>query len=217
MERRLQLLRRAVKIRADGEEEKLEKLTTKWQSVGRELAWELWAVVREQGQHDRWGVEVGKSDFRGQKRDWGWDDTTVPGKGKNGTGFEANWGFADSDMNQPARYGEETLDESGTWTSPSPTKLEAELWKTIRKTTKKPLRLHPDLRAAGDLSGHKGELSTSEGENCKASSSRQREEEEIDETTETRENTLGTMLRQFGIADETLGWNEDDGDFVAPS
>ncbi|KAL6299722.1 hypothetical protein BKA93DRAFT_805388 [Sparassis latifolia] len=35
-----------------------------------------------------------------------------------------------------------------------------------------------------------------------------------DEDEAAAEHTLGTMLRHFGIAPETLGWDEDEGDFI---
>ena len=38
--------------------------------------------------------------------------------------------------------------------------------------------------------------------------------EDEHEDEEKRQETLGTMLRQLGIAPETLGWNEDEGEFV---
>jgi hypothetical protein len=222
LERRLQLLRRAVKIRADGEEEKLEELATKWRSVGREIAWELWAVIREQGQSDSWGAEAEQdnSGRGGQKSSWGWDDTVAPGKGKKGSGLESNWGFADSD-NDEVTHGEETMDENGTWAPASPTKLERELWKSIRKTTKKPMLLDLDLESAGDpRQEYELELATKRREaanyDAKISSHEEKDSEDA-RAKETTAHTLGTMLKQFGIADETLGWNEDEEDFVASS
>ena len=96
LERRLQLLKRAVKIKADGEEKKLEELITKWRSVGREVSWEVWSVVREQGQESSWGIEPSeqRSGLGGLRRSWGWDNTAGH---EQETSFESNWGYATVD------------------------------------------------------------------------------------------------------------------------
>ena len=66
----LQTLKRAVKIRNDGEGEKLEMLVKKWTDVAREVAWEVWSVVRDNVR------EVSKLDGgRGAfQNNWGWAD-----------------------------------------------------------------------------------------------------------------------------------------------
>ena len=67
---RLQTLKRAVKIRNDGEGEKLEKLAQKWTDVAREVAWEVWSIVKDNVQ------DVAKLDSgRGVlPNNWGWAD-----------------------------------------------------------------------------------------------------------------------------------------------
>ncbi|THH17612.1 hypothetical protein EW146_g3240 [Bondarzewia mesenterica] len=67
LERQVTALRRAVKIKRDDDEQKLEILARKWTEVGRETAYELWSIVRELGQSDG---------GRDQNRigNWGWDE-----------------------------------------------------------------------------------------------------------------------------------------------
>ena len=132
LERRLQLLKRAVKIKADEEEGKLEELITKWRSVGREVSWEVWSVVREQGQENSWRMGSSKqwSGLGGPERSWGWDNTTGH---KKETDFESNWGNATTD-------GDGTGDEEDLVGSRAST----------CKTADKPAQLHLDLDSKGN-------------------------------------------------------------------
>jgi hypothetical protein len=129
MERRLQLLKRAVKIKAGEEEEKLEQLITKWRSVGREVSWEIWSVVRNQGQDNGWGVEAPEQrpGLGSHERSWGWDNTD--GDKKEG-GFESNWGYAIIDENGS---GEDLVGSRST-----------------RKTTNQPIRPGTNIGSTGD-------------------------------------------------------------------
>ncbi|KAF8511191.1 hypothetical protein JB92DRAFT_394411 [Gautieria morchelliformis] len=132
MERRLQLLKRAVKIKAGEEEAKLEQLITKWRSVGREVSWEVWSVVREHGQDNGWGMEAPeqRSGPGSLGRSWGWDNTDG---GKKESAFESNWGYVAIDENGA---GEDLVgSQSGT---------------PIRKTTNQPIRLGIDISSTGD-------------------------------------------------------------------
>ena len=67
---RLQTLKRALKIRDDREGEKLEGLAQKWTDVAREVAWEVWSVVKDNVQ-----------------------DVTKLGSGRGA--LQCNWGWAD--------------------------------------------------------------------------------------------------------------------------
>jgi hypothetical protein len=68
LERKVAILRRAVKIKRDGDEDHLRCLTKKWRDAGREAGYELWSIVRDLGTE---GGEI-----RGKNSDtgWGWDD-----------------------------------------------------------------------------------------------------------------------------------------------
>jgi len=124
---RLQTLRRAVKIRNDGEGEKLERLAKKWTDVAREVAWEVWSVVKDNVQ-DVSKLGGGPGVFRNS---WGWAD-----EGKEGGAVGA-------------------------------------------------------------------ETPNGEGEILSE-----------DDEPPVPEDTMSVMLRKMGIDPSTLGWNEDEGEFV---
>lgn len=65
---RLQTLKRALKIRNDGEGEKLERLAQKWTDVAREVAWEVWSVVKANAQ-DVTKLGGGRGALQ---NNWGW-------------------------------------------------------------------------------------------------------------------------------------------------
>jgi len=124
---RLQTLKRAVKIRNDGEGEKLERLAQKWTNVAREAAWEVWSVVKDNVQ-----------------------DVAKLGGGRGV--LPSNWGWADEEKGGGAAGAER-------------------------------------------LSGEVEMLS---------------EEDE----PPIPEDTISMMLRKMGIDPGTLGWDEDEGEFL---
>src|SRR5258708_20278593 len=74
LERRLTTLRRATKIKRDGDEAHLERLAKKWRDAGREASYELWGIVRDLS------TEGGERRRKGNDSGWGCD-----GPGENGT------------------------------------------------------------------------------------------------------------------------------------
>jgi hypothetical protein len=158
LERKIQALKRAIKVKRDGEEQELEGLIKKWKDVGREVAWEVWGLVKDSnmgGDQEGWrkndgmrGKEKGK---RGFEEGWGWDENDGASK-RAKVEERKNWGWDTDDRNERGIEGFDKYRES--------------------------------------------------------------EEEVEEEVVESEEDTLGTMLRQFGIAPETLGWNEEEGDFM---
>jgi hypothetical protein len=81
LERKIQVLKRAIKVKRDGEEEELEGLIKKWKEVGREVAWEVWGLVKDNklgGDQDGWSKREGMSGKatakRGFDEGWGWDE-----------------------------------------------------------------------------------------------------------------------------------------------
>ncbi|KAK0191325.1 hypothetical protein F5146DRAFT_596055 [Armillaria mellea] len=151
LERRVQVLRRAVKVKKDGEEELLESLAKRWTEAAREIAWELWDLVKDNGANEggSWGRDPKHK--RGFEDSWGWEEKGDQKRLKT----ENSWGW-----DEPQRKeGEEDEDQ---------------------------------------MQGVEPQ-----GKNDDA-----REEEDMPE------NTMGLMLRQFGIAPDTLGWNEEDGMFA---
>ncbi|KAF9782578.1 hypothetical protein BJ322DRAFT_161410 [Thelephora terrestris] len=124
---RLQTLKRAIKIRNDGEGEKLEMLANKWTNVAREVAWEVWSVVKDNVQ-----------------------DVSKLGSGRGG--FQDSWGWT----GEGAKDGAVNMD-------------------------------------------------------------RPRGEDEIlseDDEPPVPEDTMSLMLRKMGIDPSSLGWNEEEGEFV---
>ena len=74
LERKLTILRRAVKIKRDGDEAHLERLAKKWRDAGREAAYELWGIVRDLS------TEGGEMRGNGNDNGWGWGE-----QGEQGT------------------------------------------------------------------------------------------------------------------------------------
>lgn len=152
----LQLLRRAVKIKESGEDEKLQELVGKWREVAKEVAWELWGLVKEgnvdEGADSR--INAG-SDVGGgfgplvkNGQDHSWD-------APESDGSRVNWGWDDA--------------------------------------------------------GEEADAST---EFVGASDEMEEKNTEDEEEPKAEERSMGTMLRQLGIAQETLGWDEEEGDFT---
>ncbi|KAH7887997.1 hypothetical protein F5I97DRAFT_1805018 [Phlebopus sp. FC_14] len=69
LERKLQLLKRAIKVKEDNEEEILNRLAKKWTDAGREVAYELWDLIKFAGTFPNNTPSFGNS--------WGWD-TAAP-------------------------------------------------------------------------------------------------------------------------------------------
>lgn len=85
LERKLQILRRAHKVKQDGDEVTLKRLVHKWTEAGREVAWEVWDLVKENTSEDQSGQMSKGSCSNG----WGWDEK--PSDKKVG-----NWGWDDA-------------------------------------------------------------------------------------------------------------------------
>ncbi|KAH7931297.1 hypothetical protein BV22DRAFT_9970 [Leucogyrophana mollusca] len=153
LERKLQLLKRAVKVRENGEEEVLAGLVKKWTEAGREVAWEVWDLVKDSG-GDSGGTNYAAGKKAGFGESWGWDDG---GGKKGGNGRDDNWGWDSAEVKR---------EENG----------------------------HEDQEMSYD------------------SKPNQHGEDGCDE--ERGRDTLGTMLRQVGIAPETLGWSDDEETFI---
>ncbi|KAJ7774291.1 hypothetical protein DFH07DRAFT_124765 [Mycena maculata] len=150
LEHKVQVLKRAVKVKKDGEEETLQGLVKKWTEAGREVAWEVWELVKDNdsGGGDDWGKDSCESGLGKRKLEdsWGWNEGSG-GKKTKVEETERNWGW--------------------------------------------------DVSPTTGNDDHSTEQRV----------------ETIDEEEKPRE-TLGTMLMRLGIAPATLGWNDDEGEFV---
>jgi hypothetical protein len=103
LERKVQILKRAIKVRTEGEERDLQALVAKWREAGREVAWEVWELVKDRagdgarsGGQGGWGRDQGGGEKRGLEQGWGWDDKENA-KRPRLAGEEAgerNWGWS---------------------------------------------------------------------------------------------------------------------------
>ncbi|KAJ7276156.1 hypothetical protein B0H12DRAFT_5515 [Mycena haematopus] len=145
LERKVQVLRRAVKVKQGGEEQTLEALVKKWTEAGREVAWEVWALIKDQenGSSEDWGKVTSEKRKFGDS--WGWNEDSSSKRVKTESD-DRNWG-----------------------------------WETSPTT---------------NTDDHSTEQHI-----------------EPVETEKPRE-TLGTMLMRLGIPPSTLGWNEEEQEFV---
>ena len=138
LERKIQNLRRAVKVKSQGEEATLQGLIKQWLEAGREVAYELWQLNKDvhgnpEGlklkKEDPWAQWSSDGDSKSKEEGWGWDEAFV----------------------KIENHEEEAMYEKDT---------------------------------------------------------------EAEENEPEVEQTLGLMLRQLGIAPETLGWDEREEVFV---
>jgi hypothetical protein len=132
-----------MKIKESGEDEKLETLVGKWRGVAKEVAWELWEVVKEGNFGE--GIDCRVS-----------------------AGLGAGGGFGPFGSGN----GEDSQQKDWGW-------------------------------AAGS------EEDATEGPNKGKA-----KEDEDDDGPRVEERSMGAMLRQLGIAQETLAWDEEEGDFI---
>ncbi|KAH6915395.1 hypothetical protein BKA70DRAFT_1258841 [Coprinopsis sp. MPI-PUGE-AT-0042] len=104
LERKVQILKRALKVTKENEEEVLEGLIHKWTEAGREIAYEVWTLVKDTTQNDdndrRNGGISGK---RKVEDGWGWDEGPDSKKAKESWGWDAS----SSDSEPVEGYGNE--------------------------------------------------------------------------------------------------------------
>ena len=64
----------------NGEEEELRMLAKKWGDAGRDVAWEVWELIKNSGSEKPgqgsggWGQEIYRGTKRSMDEGWGWDD-----------------------------------------------------------------------------------------------------------------------------------------------
>ncbi|KAG0702364.1 hypothetical protein DFH29DRAFT_851709 [Suillus ampliporus] len=153
LERKLQLLRRAVKVKENDEEKTLVGLVKKWTEAGREVAYELWDLAKD-SVNKGVGSRGNGDGFNGT---WGWDGGAS--RGRMGS-RDQNWGW-DSPGIKRESYPENEMDTATE-------------------------NLLDD--------GYSNKIHSEDDEQARY--------------------TMGTMLRQLGIATDTLGWDEDAEVFV---
>ncbi|KAJ7228900.1 hypothetical protein GGX14DRAFT_615717 [Mycena pura] len=148
LERKVQVLRRAVKLKKDNEEQILKALVKKWTEAGREVAWEIWSHVKDS--------EIGVGG------DWEKDSREGASTKRR---FEDSWGWTEETDNKKIKL--EDTGRNWGWDVPTTGNDEHAIEKPI---------------------------------------------ESLEE--DKPKETLGTMLMRLGIAPATLGWDDEQGEFV---
>ncbi|KAF8901735.1 hypothetical protein CPB84DRAFT_1777307 [Gymnopilus junonius] len=92
LERKLQLLRRALKVREDAQEEVLDGLVNKWTEAGREVAQEVWDAVKDNANQGEGSGGDRKGKKRAVEESWGWDESSESKKSRKDA-LERNWGW----------------------------------------------------------------------------------------------------------------------------
>lgn len=182
----------------------------KWRRVGHEVAWELWNIVRDEQGEEAGGAMYLETNSRytGEQsfsKSWGWADNSE--NNSYGHSAQSNWGWDSSPRKGDTNDRNEDLD----YDFPSPSKLESEL---VRSLSRKPAvprttMLPPTPRGAY----YEQQCYIQDKDECCDT-----RDEYIDEQTPPTDTaypkSLGTMLLRLGIRHETLGWSEDEGDFI---
>lgn len=107
LERKIQILKRAVKVKKDKEEEALSDLTTRWTEAGREVAWEVWELVKdsENSSGGSWGsASEGKRSF---KEGWGWEGQGNEKRAKSEGGDSWGWSTRTESTDENAMHQDE--------------------------------------------------------------------------------------------------------------
>lgn len=106
LERKSQIVKRALKIKQEDQEHDLEYLARKWIDAGREVAWELWSLVKDNDASNQC-----KSSWSSKAQSWGWNESV-----KKESGAEERLGMSGIEMddsnlsgyhNQPSSDAEE--------------------------------------------------------------------------------------------------------------
>ncbi|KAF6762559.1 hypothetical protein DFP72DRAFT_876228 [Ephemerocybe angulata] len=107
LELKAQTLRRALRVVRDKEEEILTNLIAKWKEAGREVAYELWALVRDAPGEggSAWASEGPPNRKRKLEDGWGWDDGSERKKARSGNG--SSWGWDSATENETEHGGNE--------------------------------------------------------------------------------------------------------------
>ncbi|KAJ3899699.1 hypothetical protein F5879DRAFT_975984 [Lentinula edodes] len=94
LERKIQILKRALKVKKDNEEKILADLTARWTEAGREVAWEVWELVKNNGDSPNAHGSSSLGSKRALNDSWGWD---VQGDQKR-VKSEDSWGWSTADQ-----------------------------------------------------------------------------------------------------------------------
>jgi len=113
LERKSQILKRALQIRQEDQERTLEELARKWTDAGREVAWELWALVKDNGTSEYDVSNKVKGLWPLNDKGWGWNEPTNEERSRNEclymSGIETDGACRNDEYNQAAEMEEGPL------------------------------------------------------------------------------------------------------------
>ncbi|KAJ4472250.1 hypothetical protein J3R30DRAFT_3709695 [Lentinula aciculospora] len=107
LERKIQILKRALKVNQNNEEVVLSDLTTRWTEAGREVAWEVWELVKDNGDSSNGSGSSVLDGKRSFNESWGWG---VQGNEKR-IKSEDSWGWSTTDRSQETEEAATLQDE----------------------------------------------------------------------------------------------------------
>ncbi|KAF8338970.1 uncharacterized protein EI90DRAFT_3039878 [Cantharellus anzutake] len=195
LEKKINILRQARKLRLAGVTEEVEEGMKKWRDAAREAADELWRLT----QSDTMGgmlMSPSAGGFASNRSDEEEDDILQEFK----EGFQKGWGWAsdlpkESDNEQ--RDNEEAVNDLENWEPPSPYSLIRDLAKRGSKA------VHSDGWDLGAPSAKAYPYPPTEDEDTEK------------EGVRSQGWNIGSMLVSLGINPKgTLGWNDEEEDFA---
>ncbi|KAG8936376.1 hypothetical protein FRC02_002600 [Tulasnella sp. 418] len=213
LQRRLQTLKHAYKIHTDtskNSEKALIESIEKWKTVARDAAQELWSMIKSSeggGFNDSIDQSVRSataspsfSAFESNSDSWGWE---TPDEDVSSIQIEEHDG---------RDY------EFDTFSPPSPSVIVADIKQRLKHRPAPRRETIHENNQEGSLPWIKGasswEAYSSPEPELIASLRNPDGDSYPQNTSKTREWSLGAMLSQLGIPAESLGWNEEEGEFT---
>ncbi|KAG9016956.1 hypothetical protein FRB93_009486 [Tulasnella sp. JGI-2019a] len=215
LEKKLQLLKQAARIKAEDSEAQLEGLVIKWKKAAQNAAEDLWGMLKSSGDWGSGGGDGGGGDGAS----WGFGDDKSRQDGNR------SWGYGEPDMEREAPYAQEGFDEPEYLAPPSPSVVERQLLATLNGPFKpRNTLLHATEERQGRWSrGTEFESGDCDGYPVDAPERPEcdtlNRDEEVDHAKHEEKgkgSNLGGMLISMGIPPEALGWSDEEGEFVDP-
>lgn len=107
LERKLQILKRAVHIRQKGNDVELQGLIRKWTEAGREVAWEMWNLVKDRTNEDQ---QLHNTIKRSYQDNWGWSEQGDPKKACAETSWDWNASSTEDITDENNRTGQKSAE-----------------------------------------------------------------------------------------------------------
>ncbi|KAG8865285.1 hypothetical protein FRB96_000175 [Tulasnella sp. 330] len=214
LEKKLQLLKQAARIKAKDSEAQLEGLVIKWKKAARDASEDLWDLLKNNS--GDWGF----SGDGGGGGSWGFGDDDQ--SKKQGQMNDNNWGYdelgKDQDLSRCDR--EEGLDELECLSPPSPSVMDRRLLAALNgpfklrstmlhATEERQARWSRGTDFDDDRDGH-----PVDGPEEMGAEGMDGEDVEDGKEEKEKEWNLGAMLTSMGIPPGALGWNDEEGEFV---